>query len=490
MKHVRRLPVIGAVLVTATVATVALQVAPAGTAQTGKAPPHLYTLVDPGTLGGPQSFLNLPGIPIPKRGTLIGTADTNIADADYPNFNPFVIGFPDPYIAHAFAWQNGRLTDLGALPGNNSSAVFQVNGNGVGAGMSETAITDPYTGWPAEHAVVFKNGQVTDLGTLPGGYESQAISVNDRGQVSGFGSNGTADPYSFFGWGTEARSFIWQNGAMQDIGTLGGPDAVMTNMNARGQISGSSYTNSTANDTTGIPTLDPFIWVKGRMRDLGSLGGTIGFANWMNNAGEVAGFSTLPGDETGDAFLWNGKRMLDLGTLGGDFSFANYLNEAGHVTGVSGLPDGTYHAFLWVGGKMHDLPPPDGAPCSNAFAINNRDDVVGVAEDCQGTVLAAVLWHKGVPYDLSTLIAPTHLTLDEPEFINDRGEIVGHGFLPNGDVHEFMLVPDPHGGTAALEAIQPQGVNAAARSVRTTHAPDHRCGRIPAFVAALRCARR
>src|SRR6266566_1036528 len=208
---------------------------------------HPYRLVDPGTFGGPQSFLNLPAVPLTSNGALLGTADTATRDADYPKCNPFMVGFPDRHLVHAFAWHNGRLRDLGALPGNNSSAVFEVNTSGAGAGMSETAMTDPHTGWPADHAVLFQGGKVTDLGTLPGGYESQANAINDHGQVSGFASNGIRDKYSFFtvfggpgpcgpsGWGTQARSFAWQNGVMRDIGTLGGPDAVSTTQNATGQ---------------------------------------------------------------------------------------------------------------------------------------------------------------------------------------------------------------------------------------------------------------
>jgi hypothetical protein len=33
------------------------------------------------------------------------------------------------------------------------------------------------------------------------------------------------------------------------------------------------------------------------------------------------------------------------------------------------------------------------------------------------------------------------LTLMEAVFINDRGEIGGFGTLPNGDTHDFLLVP-------------------------------------------------
>ena len=70
---------------------------------------HPYTLVDPGTFGGPQAFLNLPAVPFTGRGGLLGTADTTVHDPDYPNFNPFIVGFADPYLVHAFAWKDGRL---------------------------------------------------------------------------------------------------------------------------------------------------------------------------------------------------------------------------------------------------------------------------------------------------------------------------------------------------------------------------------------------
>ena len=69
------------------------------------------------------------------------------------------------------------------------------------------------------------------------------------------------------------------------------------------------------------------------MRDLGTPGGTIGFANWLNNADDVAGTGDLAGDRRNHPFLWNGTKMIDLGTLGG-------------ANGAADLADGTHHAFL------------------------------------------------------------------------------------------------------------------------------------------------
>jgi probable HAF family extracellular repeat protein len=443
---------------------------------------HPYRLVDPGTFGGPQSFLDMPAVPLTKQGGLLGTAETSIPDADYPNFNPFMVGFPDRHLVHAFEWADGHLRDLGALRGNNSSAVFEVNGSGTGVGMSETATTDPYTGWPADNAVMFKNGHVITLGTLPGGYESQANDINDRGQVSGFASNGTPDPFSLFGWGTQARSFLWQNGVMRDIGTLGGPDAVSTTLNALGQITGQSYTNSTANPATGIPTLDPFLWLHGHMRDLGTLGGTIGFANWLNNPGDVVGSSDLAGDQAFHPFLWNGTKMIDLGTLGGPSGTANWVSDVGGVAGVADLPDGTHHGFLWKNGHMRDLPPASNAPCSNGSAVNNYGDVVGNTSDCQGNELAAVLWSHGHAYDLNTLIAPSPLHLLHAEYINDQGEIVGHGVLPNGNQRIFLLIRNP---LVPLPAAVPSPAKAPqVRTAPTAPALARRCAALPAAVAA------
>ena len=84
-----------------------------------------YRLIDVGTFGGPQAGLAGPAVQITSQGAILGAAETTVADSDFPNFNPFTV--PDPFLHHAFAWQDGKLTDLGALPGNNSSAVFEMN---------------------------------------------------------------------------------------------------------------------------------------------------------------------------------------------------------------------------------------------------------------------------------------------------------------------------------------------------------------------------
>jgi probable HAF family extracellular repeat protein len=328
------------------------------------------------------------------------------------------------------------------------SAVSFITQNGLVSGQSLNGSIDPLTGWPEMNAVLWTHGQVVNLGTL-GGYESGAGQVNTRGQVTGISSNTVPDPYSFLGFVTQTRAFIWQDGLMQDLGTLGGPDAFAPYINEKGQISGLSYTNSTPNPVTGLPTTDPFLWEDGKMTDLGTLGGTFGGAGWMNNRGQVIGASNLAGDLISHPFLWPGTNggMQDLGTLGGDCGGATVINDAGAVIGladISGAACGQQgHAFLWTStAGMQDLGTVDGDCFSGAFGINASNQVVGQSISCDGSTAHALLWENGGIIDLNVFV-PTGsgVTLDDVETINDHGEMFGAATLADGNNRAFVLVP-------------------------------------------------
>lgn len=269
---------------------------------------------------------------------------------------------------------------------------------------------DPQTGQPELRADFRYEGQVVNMGTF-GGTNSLANSINSRGQATGGAENTDPDPWNCGGLiglpsPTVWHGFVWQNGVLTDLGTLGGPCSFGVVINDPGQITGYSFTNSTPNPTTGIPTVDPFLWDRGRMIDLGTLGGTIGFGNAVNNRGQVVGLSDIAGDVANHAFLWERGRLMDLRTLGGNNSSASWLNDAGQVIGTSDLADGTHHAFVWRNGRMTDLGTVGGDPCSNGFHTNSSGQVIGTSTNCHGTVLHAFLWDNGSMIDLSSQVLP------------------------------------------------------------------------------------
>ena len=416
-----------------------------------------YQLIDLGTLGGAQSTL-AGGRALNNHGTLVGCADTSTPDPNYPNFNPFLSPFgADRFIFHTFEFNDASMTDMGALPGANSSCEGFLTDEGLIVGGSENGLIDPLTGWPAMEAVAWHNGQVINLGTL-GGNESFAIGANDRGQVVGAAANAVPDPFSvFFGWGTQTRAFLWTQAlGMQDLGTLGGPDALATNVNNRGQVFGASYTSDVPNSLTGIPPFDAFLYEKGEMIDIpNGFGGTQVNPFGANNRGVLIGNASFADEVTSHPFLWSKGNFIDLGTFGGTFGEAIWINDAGAVTGQAATPDNSaVHAFLWKNRVLTDIGTVDGDGCSDGLSINSANQIVGVSAVCDGSVMHAFLWENGKIVDLNSLISHgSDLQLQVAGNINDRGEIAGFGVLRNGDKHAFLLVPcdDKHQGVEGCD---------------------------------------
>jgi probable HAF family extracellular repeat protein len=411
---------------------------------------HHYKLIDLGTFGGPQSRIDYT-IPLNSRGRVSGSADTTNTNPYYGNDNPTF--FADPYIEHAFQWKNGMLIDLGSLPGGGTSLPNCINQSGDVAGNASNNVIDPIGGWPESMAVLYKDGEIKDLGTLDGGSESAATCLSDHDVVVGFAGDTTLDQFSLSGWGTQTHAFRWtKSRGLQDLKTLGGNDAIPTAVNNAGQIAGFSYTNSTPNPITGIPTLHPFLWEGGSMADLGTLGGTVGTngdGGSLNRSGQVVGQSNLKGDVYAHPFLWtNPGPMQDLGTLGGNFGGAVWINDAGEVVGwATNAGDQASLAFRWKDGKMTNLGTVDGDQCSIAVHVNSKEQIVGASSACGAGGVHAFLWENDGPMvDLNTLVSHgSGLQLTGATSINERGEITTFGVLSNGDTRTILLIPcDKH----------------------------------------------
>ena len=223
-----------------------------------------YRLIDLGTLGGPNAGTwCFPCIMLNNHGDVIAAASTATPD-------PYPFTFQDEFIWHGILSNaTGVVRDLGALPGTNQSVATGINANGLITGISGNGLLDPLTGFPQLRAVLWDQSlTIIDLGTL-GGNVSVADYVNNHGQVVGSASNGTPedpDIASFFlgvpAAAQQARAYLWEKGSMRDLGTLGGNDAHATLINDSGDAAGFSTTGTEINETTGLPTIHPFLWRK------------------------------------------------------------------------------------------------------------------------------------------------------------------------------------------------------------------------------------
>jgi len=408
---------------------------------------HHYKLVEIATLGGPNSYFTFSNRPLSNSGVAVGFSDTSISVSP-----PFC--FNDCFLEHTFLWKGDVLTELGGLPGVaiSGSNPNYINSNGVIAGIAFNGGIDTVMGLPQYDAVIWKGGQIIDLGTF-GGPLSYAAAINDRDEAVGFALNNT--PASFdlgdfcqnFLMPTQMHAFIWRNGVKQDLGTLGGTDSCALFINNSGQATGNSFTNSIVNPGTGlgVPTIHPFFWDGRELLDIGALGnGTVATVAGINSRGQVAGISNLADDLIFHAFLWDKEKLWDFGTLGGDFVEVIALNEVGHVVGKADLPGPepqTHHAFLAKKGEIIDLGSQDGDPCSVATGINSSNQVVGGSTDCSN-YLHAFLWEYGQMIDLNAFVPPgSTLSLTHATFINDSGEIAAEGVLPSGEQRAVLLIP-------------------------------------------------
>jgi probable HAF family extracellular repeat protein len=173
-----------------------------------------------------------------------------------------------------------------------------------------------------------------------GGNNSMALGLNDRDQAIGVAENSTHDPSCPSPQVLDFEAVTWApNGQIQSLPPLPGDTVGFAlAINNGGQIVGSS--GSCANTVVTAVGLfagpHAVMWQNGSAINLGSLGGTMGKAGAINDRGEVAGFSSVPGDSSVHPFLWTAATgMQDLGPLGTDFlADPAGINNSTQVVGI------------------------------------------------------------------------------------------------------------------------------------------------------------
>lgn len=319
----------------------------------------------------------------------------------------------------------GMMTDIGALwvnGGNIAASVARdINDNGQIVGYSQSSIV-----YGDIHAFLYSNGTMTDLGTL-GGQDSYAYGINNSGQIVG---NSATTNYS-------THAFLYSEGKMIDLGTLSEGDfSYAYSINNSGQIVGKSGGRA-------------FLYSNGTMIDLGAppamWDDSYSCAYGINDSGLIVGEARFGSAYNAiHAAVYANGIWIDLSTITGDplcLSLALGVNNSGQIVGSSEIDEsggGDHHAFRYPnGGNMTDL----GLGISKAYGINDSDQIVGYHQTGSLTniTLLAFLYSNGTITDLGSLGG----RFSKAYSINKSGQIVGYSQNASGTDRAFLYNPQP-----------------------------------------------
>jgi probable HAF family extracellular repeat protein len=204
---------------------------------------------------------------INDRGQVVGESETDSYTSGESGYRS--------YDSHGYLWQNGVMRDIGGI----SPIAINNRGQILAERFAERT-----------HAVLWQSGRARPLGAW------RPIAINARGQVIGSRSAPNSNCIS--------RAVLWENGRLRQLNGLPGHRRSQAlGINDRGQIVGVSY-----NRCIGpilpieIEGSRPFIWQRGRTHALPIPPRTEATVVAINNRGEVLGYAEGPGFS--GAVLW------------------------------------------------------------------------------------------------------------------------------------------------------------------------------------------
>ena len=369
---------------------------------------------------------------------------------------------------HTRQYQVSNLPDFGGTSSGGNS----INDQSWAAGYSRLPDRN-------RHATLWRNGSLSDLGTLGGPNSSVTWNVkNTAGIIVGISQTLTPEPLGE-SWSSAAfystpnnvgyinLGFVWEQNLNQMRGLPnfpGGNNGFATGANNLGQAVG--WAENGVHDPTCCCTqvlqFRPAMWTLGPPDQIHELplipGDTSGAATAINDNGQIVGISGICDQAVGrhtakHAVLWENGGGTNLGTFPAAWwNTPTAINQHGDIVGFAGDPafveGDVLHAFMWTRDDgLRPLKPLKGRTPqhvdSEAYGINERRQVVGVSCDADQVDCRAVIWDNGAyPTDLNDLKGDYAAFLALAKDINDKGEITGRAIDPTtGALIAYLAVP-------------------------------------------------
>jgi len=365
--------------------------------------------------------------------------------------------------SNAVAQASYKIIDLGInKSSDNFSMVMGLNNQGWAENM-DGFVNPPEkstsTTIARGRAVISIYGLNIDLGTLgksDGNSWNNYGGINDRGEAVGMSETSDPDPNGedicAFGTHLTCIPFLWRDGHMSALPTLGGNNGEAGAINNRGEVVGFAENGAVDSTCPAGKTNNriqlPVLWEKGEANALPTVGDDVdGFALAINDRGQVVG-DTGSCAGANHAVLWENRTAHALASLG-SWAVAQSLNERGQIAGYAGNSGGGFSAVLWrngADGAVTNLGILPGDSATFATGINSKGQVVGSGFDSHGNWANGFIWQDGVMTDLNKLIsADSNLFIIAASNINERGQISGMAMVETGphagNLHAFLLIP-------------------------------------------------
>jgi probable HAF family extracellular repeat protein len=331
---------------------------------------------------------------------------------------------------HAFIWSaDTGLQPLDPAGVYASSTGYAINNSGQVAARA-TLSTMP--GYDDQTLVRYNPGSGFEhIAYLTGDY-GRIMDINESGSITGYW-----DTYTDASYGTRAFVYTDTNG-FEEIPPFDGVGAsIAWDINDFNQIVGTAANGSATR---------AFLWDDGVMTDLGTLGGTSADAYYIDNMGVIVGWA-LTADGTRHAFRWTS----DLG-IQDIHSFANapesealWNVDSGWVIGTYTANDGATRQFYsFNDGPMIDMGVELSPGQDGIFKINNAGEGIGTMNAARRTAMHATYFSPtaGVLDLNDLLVEPTTFEMRHGVDVSEAGQIVVTGQFPgNAKTRSAVLTP-------------------------------------------------